>query len=77
PLNISSPWHISLSRVALININIKIDDTNVSVLDFTSGLAWQEKNLSLNPSRLQGFLIALPKVADVGQEEVVDPKIEK
>lgn len=43
PLNLSTPWPITLSRVALNNINIKIDDTTVSVLDFTSGLAWQEK----------------------------------
>ncbi len=42
PLNLSTP-PITLSRVALNNINIKIDDTTVSVLDFTSGLAWQEK----------------------------------
>lgn len=77
PLNLSTPWPITLSRVALNNINIKIDDTTVSVLDFTSGLAWQEKNLTLKPTRLQGLLIALPKVADVAQEEVVEPKIEK
>jgi translocation and assembly module TamB len=25
------------------NVNIKIDDTTVSVMDFTSGLRWQEK----------------------------------
>lgn len=77
PLNLSTPRPITLSRVALNNINIKIDDTTVSVLDFTSGLAWQEKNLTLKPTRLQGLLIALPKVADVAQEEVVEPKIEK
>ncbi|HAU3137113.1 TPA: autotransporter assembly complex protein TamB [Salmonella enterica subsp. diarizonae] len=77
PLNLSTPWPITLSRVALNNINIKIDGTTVSVLDFTSGLTWQEKNLTLKPTRLQGVLIALPKVADVAQEEVVEPKIEK
>lgn len=43
PLNLSTPYPITLSRVALNNINIKIDDTTVSVLDFTSGLNWQEK----------------------------------
>lgn len=35
------------------------------------------ENLTLKPTRLQGLLIALPKVADVAQEEVVEPKIEK
>lgn len=42
PLNLSTPYPITLSRVALNSINIKIDDTTVSVLDFTSGLNWQE-----------------------------------
>ncbi|MGV4200112.1 autotransporter assembly complex protein TamB [Citrobacter murliniae] len=76
PLNLSTPYPITLSRVALNNINIKIDDTTVSVLDFTSGLNWQEKTLTLKPTSLQGLLIALPKMAEVAQEEVVEPKIQ-
>ncbi|MBV7406044.1 autotransporter assembly complex protein TamB [Enterobacter sp. ENT03] len=75
PLDLSTPYAITLSRVALNNINIKIDDTTVSLIEFTSGLNWQEKNLTLKPTTLQGLLIALPKVAEVAQEEVVDPKI--
>ncbi|HCR9752192.1 TPA: autotransporter assembly complex protein TamB [Citrobacter koseri] len=76
PLNLSTPYPITLSRVALSNINLKIDDTTVSVMDFTSGLNWQEKTLTLKPTSLQGLLIALPKVAEVAQEEVVEPKID-
>ena len=76
PLDLSTPYPITLSRVALNNVNIKIDDTTVSVMDFASGLTWQEKNLTLKPTSLQGLLIALPKVAEVAQEEVVEPKIE-
>ena len=75
PLNLSTPYPITLSRVALENINIKIDDTTVSLMDFSSGLNWQEKNLTLKPTSLQGLLIALPKAADVAQEEVLDPKV--
>ena len=45
-------------------------------MDFTSGLHWQEKDLTLKPTSLQGLLIALPKVAEVAQEEVVEPKIQ-
>ncbi|MFE4112800.1 autotransporter assembly complex protein TamB [Kosakonia sp. YIM B13611] len=75
-LNLSTPYPITLSRVALNNVNIKIDDTTVSVMDFTTGLNWQEKNLTLKPTLLQGLLIALPKVADVAQKEVVEPKIQ-
>ncbi|MEX9253309.1 autotransporter assembly complex protein TamB [Pseudenterobacter timonensis] len=76
PLDLSTPYPITLSRVALNNVNIKIDDTTVSVMDFSSGLRWQEKNLTLTPTSLQGLLIALPKVAKVAQEEVVEPKIQ-
>ena len=76
PLNLSTPYPITLSRMTLNNVNIKIDDTTVSVMDFSSGLTWQEKNLTLTPTTLQGLLIALPKVADVAQEEVVEPKID-
>ena len=76
PLNLSTPYPITLSRVALNNINLKIDDTTVSVLDFTSGLNWQEKTLTLKPTSLQGLLIALPKVVEVAKEEVVEPKIQ-
>ena len=76
PLNLSTPYPITLSRVSLNNVNIKIDDTTVSVMDFMTGLNWQEKDLTLTPTTLQGLLIALPKVADVAQKEVVEPKIE-
>ncbi|STT83467.1 Uncharacterised protein [Klebsiella pneumoniae] len=43
---------------------------------FPTGLNWQEKNLTLTPTSLQGLLIALPKVAKVAQEQVVEPKID-
>ncbi len=52
PLDLSTPYPITLTRVALDNVNIKIDDTTVSVMDFTSGLNWQEKTLTLKPTSL-------------------------
>lgn len=76
PLNLSTPYPITLSRVALNNINIKIDDTTVSLLAFSSGLRWQEKDLTLRPTSLQGLLITLPKAVEVAQEQVVEPKID-
>ena len=36
PLDLSTPYPITLTRVALDNVNIKIDDTTVSFMDFTS-----------------------------------------
>lgn len=76
PLNLSTPYPITLSRVTLNNININIDDTTVSVVHFSSALNWEEKNLTLKPTSLSGLLIALPKVANVAQEQVVEPKID-
>ncbi|TNV19620.1 translocation/assembly module TamB [Buttiauxella sp. B2] len=76
PLNLTTPYPITLSRVALNNVNIKIDNTTVSVMEFTSGLNWQDRNLTVTPTNLEGLLIALPKVAKVAQEEVVEPKIQ-
>lgn len=76
PLNLSTPYPITLSHVALNNVNINIDDTTVSVMSFSSALNWEDKNLTLKPTSLSGLLIALPKVAKVAQEQVVEPKIE-
>ncbi|WP_312691082.1 autotransporter assembly complex protein TamB [Kosakonia sp.] len=76
PLNLSTPYPITLSRVALNNVNVTIDDTTVSVMDFSTGLNWQDKDLTLKPTSLQGLLIALPKVEKVAQEQVIEPKID-
>ncbi len=75
PLNLSTPYPVTLSRVALHNVNVKIDDTAVSVRDFSTGLNWQEKNLTLTPTSLQGLLIALPKVAKVAQSRLSSRKL--
>ena len=45
-------------------------------MNFSSALNWEEKNLTLKPTSLSGLLIALPKVAKVAQEQVVEPKVE-
>ena len=74
PLELSAPLPITLSRVALNNIHLNIDDTAISLLDFTSGLAWKEKDLTLTPTSLQGLLIALPKTVEMAQQEVSEPQ---
>lgn len=57
---ISTPYPLTLSRLALHNINVKIDNTAISLADFTSGLHWQERAMTLTPTHIQGLLIALP-----------------
>ncbi|PRD15933.1 autotransporter assembly complex protein TamB [Pantoea coffeiphila] len=73
---ISTPYPLTLSRLALHNINVKIDDTAVSLADFTSGMYWEGRGMTLTPTHIQGLLIALPKAAKVANEEVVQPKIQ-
>ncbi|YCI29743.1 translocation/assembly module TamB [Erwinia sp. PK3-005] len=73
----STPYPITLRHLSLHNINVKIDDTAVSLLDFSTGLHWQERALTLTPTRIQSLLIALPKAAQVANEQVVQPKVQQ
>lgn len=74
---ISTPYPITLRHLSLHNINVKVDDTAISLLDFTSGLHWQERALTLTPTHIQSLLVALPKAAKVANEQVVQPKIQQ
>ncbi|MDR7345266.1 translocation and assembly module TamB [Pantoea alhagi] len=74
---ISTPYPITLRHLSLHNINLKIDNTAVSLLDFSTGLHWQERALTLTPTRIQSLLIALPKAAQVADEQVVQPKVQQ
>ncbi|WP_158781231.1 translocation/assembly module TamB domain-containing protein [Pantoea sp. BAV 3049] len=73
--DLSTPYPITLRNLALHNINVKVDDTAISLADFTSGISWQQRALTLTPTHIQGLLIALPKAAKVAEEQVVQPKV--
>lgn len=75
--NLSTPYPITLRHFGLHNINVKVDDTAISLLDFTTGLQWQDRALTLNPTHIQSLLIALPKAAKVVNDEVVEPKVQQ
>ncbi|MXP50412.1 translocation/assembly module TamB [Pantoea sp. Eser] len=75
--NLSTPYPITLRHLGLHNINVKVDDTAISLLDFTTGLQWQDRALTLNPTHIQSLLIALPKAAQVADEQVVQPKVQQ
>lgn len=61
PVNLSSPYAIRLSNIAVENVNVRIDDTLVSLQTFHSGLRWKGRDLTLTPTMLQGVRVALPK----------------
>lgn len=75
--DLSTPYPITLRHLALHNINVKVDDTAISLADFTSGINWQQRALTLTPTHIQGLLIALPKAAKVADEQVVQPKVQQ
>ncbi|HAB74970.1 MAG TPA: translocation and assembly module TamB, partial [Pantoea sp.] len=75
--DLSTPYPITLRHLGLHNINVKIDDTAISLLDFTTGLQWQDRALTLNPTHIQSLLVALPKAAQVANEEVVQRKVQQ
>ena len=75
--DLSTPWPMTLRHLALHNINVKVDDTAIALADFTSGVNWQQRALTLTPTHIQGLLIALPKAAKVADEQIVQPKVQQ
>lgn len=71
-LNLSTPYPLTLSHVGLKNISLSIDGTSVALSEFSSGLQWQDIDLTLLPTQLQGLQIALPKTAIA--EKAVEPE---
>ncbi|QKJ88796.1 Translocation and assembly module TamB [Paramixta manurensis] len=74
---ISTPYPITLRHLGIQNVSVKIDNTAISLADFSTGMQWQGRSLTLTPTHIQSLLIALPKAAQVANEQVVEPKIEK
>ena len=69
---ISTPYPILLRHVALENINVKVDDTAISLGSFSSGLNWQGRQLTLTPTRIASLLLALPKTKTVAAGAATD-----
>ena len=59
--NISTPYPIILKLLTLNNVNVAIDDRNISLAEFRTGMEWRERALTLKPTKISGLLIALPK----------------
>lgn len=68
-LNLSTPYPLKLSHIGLKNISLSIDGTSVALSEFSSGLQWQDIDLILLPTTLQGLQITLPKTAEVEPAE--------
>lgn len=75
--NLSTPYPLILRQLSLHNINVRVDDTAISLLDFSTGMEWRDRALTLKPTHIQSLLVALPKAAKVADEQVVQPKIQQ
>ncbi|MFS2224342.1 autotransporter assembly complex protein TamB [Pantoea sp. B65] len=72
--DLSTPYPVRLRHLALQNINVKIDDTTISLLDFSTGINWQGRAMTLTPTHIQSLLVALPKAAQVADRQLAQPK---
>ncbi|WP_301098333.1 translocation/assembly module TamB domain-containing protein [Otariodibacter sp.] len=62
---------IALKRVALDNISLKVDDMDMTLSHFESGVEGKGKDLSILPTELSGLSLSLPPQAVDSEEENV------
>ncbi|MGQ8818963.1 autotransporter assembly complex protein TamB [Serratia sp. NA_13] len=74
--NLSTPYPITLRLLALNNVKVSVDDTAISLGEFRTGAQWQERALTLLPTKISGLLIALPKTPQNPLPEAVQPVVE-
>ena len=71
--DISTPYPIVLRHLGLDNVNLKIDDTAISLGSFSSGIHWQGRQLTLTPTRIENLLLALPKSKTAAAQAAAGP----
>ncbi|CAI1124550.1 Family of uncharacterised function (DUF490) [Serratia liquefaciens] len=74
--NLSTPYPITLRMLTLNNVKVSLDDTAISLGEFRTGAQWQERALTLLPTKISGLLIALPKTPQNPLPEAIQPAVE-
>lgn len=74
--NLSTPYPITLRMLALNNVKVSVDDMAISLGEFRTGAQWQERELTLLPTKISSLLIALPKTPQNPLPEAVQPVVE-
>ncbi|MGO4745086.1 autotransporter assembly complex protein TamB [Serratia quinivorans] len=74
--NLSTPYPITLRMLALNNVKVSVDDTAISLGEFRTGAQWQERALTLLPTKISSLLIALPKTPQNPLPEAIQPAVE-
>lgn len=70
--DLSTPYPLQLSHLSLKNINVKVDETAISLGEFSSGMEWQSRQLTLAPTQISNFLLALPTPSQVATDQATD-----
>ncbi|MFP1815822.1 translocation/assembly module TamB domain-containing protein [Lonsdalea quercina] len=58
---ISTPLTLDLQHFSLQNTRVTVDDIALSLAEFQTGMFWQGRSLTLQPTRIASLLVALPK----------------
>ena len=66
---VSTPYPLILRHLALSNVRIRIDDTQVTLGSLESGIDFRANNLTVAPTHIDGLLVALPKAVEVVAEQ--------
>ncbi|HED2335613.1 TPA: translocation/assembly module TamB [Serratia liquefaciens] len=74
--NLSTPYPITLRMLTLNNVKVSVDDTAISLGEFRTGAQWQERALTLLPTKISSLLIALPKTPQNPLPEAIQPAVE-
>ncbi|WMQ74466.1 MAG: Translocation and assembly module subunit TamB [Sodalis sp.] len=63
--SISTPYPLNLRRLTLNNVQVKVDNTRITLNEFSTGLQFQGNNLTVTPTRIAGLAVVLPTAAQV------------
>ena len=67
----STPYPLILRNLSLNGVQVRIDNTLISLNSLQTGMDFRGNNLTLAPTRINGLLVALPKAAAVVADKVV------
>lgn len=64
--DLKTPYPITLKLLTLNNVNVRVDQTAISLEELRTGAHWQQRALSLMPTKISELLIVtgVPTVAD-------------
>lgn len=58
---LSTPYPILLNQLTLKNINIQLDNSQISLAELTMAADWQANLLTIKPTTINGLVVNLPK----------------